>query len=195
MARWVYSTKVIQRLWFRSLSRARIYRRLILIERPLSEPVSNISPRVPVTVRVLADSEIGAYTALRPQQDPAQIRRRLDGGHWCFAVWNDQRIIHVAWAAVQHVKIEYLAWEMELAPDQVYVYDIFTAPAFRRSGAASIRSVEMMRYFRELGYQRLLGAVSPEDRSAFRQNVGYRRIGVIGYIALGPWRRAFRRSG
>ena len=185
---------MIRRLWFRSLSRARIYRRLILVERPLSEPVSNISPRVPVTVKVLAGSEIGAYMALRPQQHLAEIQRRLDEGHWCFAVWNDQRIIHVAWAAAQHAKIEYLSREMELAPDQVYVYDIFTAPAFRRSGAASIRSVEMMRYFRELGYQRLLGAVSPDDRSTFRQTVGYRRIGVIGYVGLGPWRRAFCRS-
>jgi GNAT superfamily N-acetyltransferase len=186
--------RLVKRLWFRGLSRAKMYRRLILVERMLSEPVPEISLSMRVTVEVLTSDKIAAYRALRPQQDPAEVTRRLEKGDWCFAVWHEGCVIHVAWAAARRATIEYLARAVELAPDQVYVYDIFTAPAFRQTGVASLRSVEMMRYFRERGYRRLLGAVSPENRSAFRQNVGYRRVGVIGFLGVGPWHRAFCRT-
>ena len=186
---------MIKELWFRGLSRARLYRRLILIERKLSEPVPEISVRVPVRVSVLAESEINAYLEFRPEQDAAEIRRRLDEKEWCFAVWHEQQIVHVAWAVSgRSVRIHYLSTVIEVAPDEVYIYDIVTAPSFRRLGVASLRSVEMMRYFRDRGYRRLLGVVRPADESAFRQNVGYRRIGVIGYIGLGPWRHRFCRE-
>ena len=47
--------------------------------------------------------------------------------------------------------------------------------------------------FRGRGYWRLLAAVLPEDRSSLRSwgRVGYRRVGLIGFVGLGPWRRAF----
>ncbi len=186
---------MIAELWFRGLSRARLYRRLILVERKLSESVPEISVSVPVRVRALAESEINAYMAFRPEQDAAEIRRRLDEKEWCFAVWHEQQIVHVAWAVSgRRVRIHYLSTVIEVAPDEVYIYDIVTAPSFRRLGVASLRSVEMMRYFRDRGYRRLLGVVRPADGSAFRQNVGYRRIGVIGYTGLGPWRHRFCRE-
>ena len=178
---------MIKELWFRGLSRARLYRRLILVERSLSEAVPDISAGVEVRVSVLAKSDLDAYMAFSPEQDAAAIRRRLDEEEWCFAVWHEQQIVHVAWAVTRRVTIYYLSTVIELAPDEVYIYDIVTAPSFRRLGVASVRGVEMMRYFRDRGYRRLLGVISAADRSAFRENLGYRRIGVMGYIGLGPW--------
>ena len=184
---------MIKELWFRGLSRARLYRRLIVVERKLSESVPDISAGVEVRVSVLAGSDLDAYMAFRPEQDAADIRRRLDEQEWCFAVWHEQQIVNVAWAVSRRVTIHYLSTRIELAPDEIYLYDGVTAPGFRRLGVASIRHVEMMRYFRDRGYRRLLAVLSPADRSAFRENLGYRRIGVMGYIGLGPWRHRFCR--
>jgi hypothetical protein len=78
---------MIKRLWFGGLARARIYRRLILREQPLSQSVPDLSARVPVCVSLLATGEIDDYMAFRPEQSPAEIRRRLEdhpchmGGH------------------------------------------------------------------------------------------------------------------
>jgi GNAT superfamily N-acetyltransferase len=187
---------MIERLWLRGLSRARIYRRLILRERPLSQPFPDVSACVPVCVSLLAAGEIDAYMAFRPDQSIAEVRRRLDEGQRCFAVWLDGRIIHAAWTVTGRAGIEYLSTEITLAPDEVYAYDVFTSPTFRGLGVSPARMLEMMRYFRDHGYRRLFATILPENRSSFRpgEKVGWDRlIGVIGYVGLGPWRHVFWR--
>jgi GNAT superfamily N-acetyltransferase len=136
---------MIKRLWFRGLSRARIYRRLILLERPLTQPFPDVSARVPVCVRLLAAGEIDACMAFRPDQSIAEVRRRLDEGQQCFAVWHDRRIIHAGWAVTGRARIEYLSTEIALAPDEVYSYDVFTSPAFRGLGVSPARLLETVR--------------------------------------------------
>ena len=187
---------MIKRLWFRGLSCARIYRRLILRERPLSQPFPDVPARVPVCVRVLAAGEIDAYMAFRPDQSIAEVRRRLDEGQLCFAVWLDRRIIHAAWSVTGHARLEYLSTEITLAPDEVYWYDAFTSPASRGLGVSPARMLEMVRYFRDRGYRCQLSAILPENSSGLRPGEkigGRRRIGVIGYVGLGPWRHVFSR--
>ena len=187
---------MIKRLWFRGLSRARLYRRLVLREWLLSQTFPEISAHVPVCVSLLAAGEVDPYMALRPDQSIAEVRRRLDEGHQCFAVWHEQRIIHAAWAVTRRVRFEYLSSEIGLAPDEVCVYDAFTAPAFRGLGASPVRAREMRRYFGDRGYRCLLSAVLPENKSGLRvsEKAGrYRSMGVIGYVGLGPWRHVFCR--
>lgn len=187
---------MIKRLWFKGLSRARIYRRLILRERPLSQPFPEASARVPVCVRLLAAGEIDAYMAFRPDQSIAEVRRRLDEGQQCFVAWHDRRVIHAGWAVTGRARIEYLSTEIALAPDEVYAYEVFTSPAFRGLGVSPAGMLAMTRYFRDRGYRCVLTVILPENRSGVRlgEKVGrYRRIGVIGYVGLGSWRHVFCR--
>jgi hypothetical protein len=181
--------------WFRALSFTRIYRRLVLLERPLSRPVPEISVRASVRIAVLADDELGAYLAFRPDQAAAEIRRRLAQGHQCFVGWHDAQIIHVAWAATSRARIEYLSWDLALAPDEVYVYDAFTAPAFRGCGVSPLRARALGLHFHAHGFRGVVTAVRPENRAGFRplQKVGTRPVGVIGYVGIGPWRWPFYR--
>lgn len=187
---------MIRRLWFVGLARARLYRRLILHERLLSDPFPDHPASVQVRVRVLTACEIDAYMKFRPDQSIAEVRRRLHEGQQCFAVWHDRRIIHAGWAVTGRARIEYLSTEIALAPDEVYWYDVFTSPPFRGLGVSPFRGREMIRYFRDRGYRCHLATVLPENRSALRQEekVGrYHPIGVIGYVGLGPWRHVFCR--
>jgi len=187
---------MIERLWFGALARARIYRRLILRERPLSQPFPDLSVHTPVSVSLLAAGEIDAYMTFRPDQSIDEVRSRLDEGQQCFAVWQDRRIVHAAWAVTGRARIEYLSTEITPAPDEAYWHDVFTAPAFRGRGVAGVRMVEMMRCFRDRGYRRMLGAILPENRSSLRldDKAGWARpIGLIGYVGLGPWRHVFCR--
>jgi hypothetical protein len=189
---------LLRTFWFAGLSFIRIYRRLILLERPLNQSPPRIRTSASMRVTMLAGSELDAYMAFRPDQDAIEIRRRLDQEHRCFAVWQDREIIHAAWVATGRVTIEYLSREIALALDEVYVYDSVTAPAFRGRGASPVRAVALGEHFRVLGYRRLLTAVHPENWVGFRplEKLGTRRVGVIGYVGLGRWRWQFcRRRG
>lgn len=185
-------------LWFRGLSFTRIYRRLIVLERPLAEPTAEVPIALSMSVGVLDERQVPAYAVLRPDQDLAAVRRRFAKGHPCFVVWHEDQIIHAAWVATGRTTIEYLSRELVLAPDEVYVYDAFTAPRFRGCGASPFRALAMGDHLRARGYRRVLTAVHPENRRGFRplEKVGTRRVGVIGYFGIGPWRWQFsRRTG
>lgn len=180
-------------LWFKALSFGRIYRRLILLERHLSHAIPEVQIPASIQVTVLRDSEIGAYLALRPDQDAAKIRCRLAHGHQCFVVWHEGQIVHAAWAATGRAPIEYLSRDLTLSPGEVFVFDAYTAPAFRGHGASPLRAVVLGEHFRAQGHRSVLSGVHPENRAGFRplEKIGAKRVGVIGYIGIGPWRWHF----
>jgi len=167
----------------------------VLIERLLDEPVVEVMPRLAVAIGLLEESEIDEYVAFRPEADPAEICRRREAGQVCFVVRHEGRIAHACWAAMRQARIDYLARDIHLAPDEVYVYDSFTAPAFRGQNLSPTRAVQMARHFREKGHRRLIAVIMPENKRAFRPaaKAGYCPLGVMGYIKLGPWRRDFCR--
>ena len=180
-------------LWFKVLS-ATVYRRVMLLERPLDEPEAEITPRVPVDVSLLKETEIDEYMGLRPEADPAAVRRRFAGGQLCFAVRHRERLVSVAWVTTGRAWVDYLDREILLADDEVYPYESFTAPDMRGQNLASTRSTHMQRHFKDAGYRRVVVAVTPENTASLRHTVkvGYRPFGMMGYVKLGPWRHDFR---
>ena len=128
-------------LWFASLAFFGIYRRLVLLERPVSPAVAPVRASTSMHVAVIGADGLAAYLSFRPDQTDAEIRRRLAEGHACFAVWHGERIVHAAWAAVGRAPIEYLSRDLVLGPDEVFVFDAFTAPAFRGRGASPLRAL------------------------------------------------------
>src|SRR5262249_44587229 len=185
----------LRNAWFTALSVAGIYRRLGLLERRLDIPVPDVTVDPAFRVALLMDGERAAYLEFRPDQDVVEVTRRLDRGDHCFATWQEQRIVHAAWAATGRAWIEYVSRELPLAADDVYVYDSFTTPEFRGRGAAPLRARVLGQYFAARGYARLLTAVLQENAAGFRplEKVGTRPVGTIGYIGIGPWRRHFVR--
>jgi SAM-dependent methyltransferase/GNAT superfamily N-acetyltransferase len=176
-------------LWFRILGET-VYRRMVLVERLLNEPIPEVTVRLPVVISLLRETELDEYLSLRPGADPSDIRRRLAAGQLCFVARHEGRIIHARWATTRRAWIDYLACEIRLAPDEVYTFESFTDPSFRGQNVAPAQGMESLRYFRDAGYRRLLAAVVPENKPAFHplEKLGYRRLGVIGYLKVGPWR-------
>jgi hypothetical protein len=189
-------TRPLGDLWFAALGSARIYRRLVLLARPLSASVPEIAVPSPIRIAVLAHEEIDAYLALRPDQSGAEIRSRFSRGHLCFAAWHHRQIVHAAWGATQRAPIDYLSREIELSPDEVFIFDAFTAPASRGHNLSALRALAMGRHYRDRGYRRVLTAVHPENRAGFRplEKVGTHPMGLIGYIGIGSLRWHFCRG-
>jgi ribosomal protein S18 acetylase RimI-like enzyme len=181
-------------LWFKILGET-MYRRLLLLERPLHEPILEVTARVPVVISLLKKTEIAEYAQFRTEADVSGIRSRLDAGQVCFVARYQGGLVSSSWGATNRAWIDYLSRELRLAPDEVYAYDSFTEPAFRGRSLDPARTAEKLRYFRAAGYRRMVCTVSLENRASLLScaKVGYRPYGLIGYVQIGPRKRHFCR--
>jgi GNAT superfamily N-acetyltransferase len=182
----------LRSLWFHILGET-VYRRVVLLERPLGEPIPEAAAATAVEISLLKAGEAEEYAAFHPGLEAAEVRERLARGGRCFLSRHQGSIVNACWTAEGPVWIDYLGCGMELARDEVYVYNNYTDPRFRGRNISAVRAAVMLRHFRELGYRRMIAVVVPENKAAFRSpdKAGYRPIGAIGCIRIGPWRKAW----
>jgi GNAT superfamily N-acetyltransferase len=189
----------LKSLWIKILSKT-VYRRQILFERPLHEPIALVRPRLPVVVSLLQETEVEEYLGFRPEADPSQVCRRLKAGQLCFVARYEHRIVCTAWATTTQAWTAHLGREIPLAAGEVYIYDVLTAPDVRGQQITTLPYLQMLEFLRDAGYRRVVTIIIPENAAALRlgEKLGYRRFGVIGHIQLGTWRWHFcriRRDG
>jgi hypothetical protein len=103
--------------------------------------------------------------------------------------------VSAAWIATGYAWMDYLGRGLALAPDEAYLHESFTVPAFRGRNIPVVRARHEARYFHAAGCRRIVAIIVPENAPALRHAVksGWRRVGVMGYVKLGPWRRDFCR--
>jgi len=173
-----------------------VYRRMIVMECSLDEPVDALRSRVDVEVDLLDMAAAGDYRRLRPETPDDEIRRRRDAGHWCAGARIEGRVVSVCWVAPRGGRVDYLDRDLPLGGGEAYLYEVFTEPAVRGRGISSQVLAFASRRARTTGCRRIVALVNPENRAAFPplERNGYRRTGVIGYMTIGPWRRDFRRT-
>jgi GNAT superfamily N-acetyltransferase len=178
------------------------YRRLLLLERSLVQPVPEIPASVPLDFGRLDRSEIGKYLTFHPGEGHTEIERRLDRGDVCFLAHSQGRIVGAVWATRDCPFVRYLHTELTIAPDEVYFYDRYTAPDLRGRGIAPAldRYVfdlnrDALDFDRAPRVRRAIVAIIPENRASLRARAktGFHVFGRVGYVQLGPWRRHFRR--
>lgn len=166
------------------------YRRLVVVVRPLDEPLGPHEPPPGVEIRLLCPDDIEAYLRLRPDQGPARVRGRLARGDRCFAVWRGGEIAHAGWVAMRRAYVPYLDREMHLEPGDIHPYDHYTRADARRLGCARLRMAVSLAAFRDEGYRRSVGLVAWENAAglSIARAAGYRALGRVSCLRLGPWR-------
>ena len=182
----------IRSVWFAILERT-VYRRIICMEHLLSEPISEVKPRLPIAIGLLQESEVDDYVNFQPKADAAEVRSKLKSGDLCIIARYEGHIVNAGWVSTRRTSVEYVGREIQLSQGEVYAYDTYTSPRLRGQNISAARSVWMLRYFQEAGYKRVIGTVVPENKSSIRasEKAGYRPYGVMGYVKLGPWRHDF----
>lgn len=178
--------------WFKLLSECG-YRRLLLLERALDQPVADFTPGLPVDVAMLARDELDDYLVFRPGTPRRELADRLRSGHLCFVARHEGRIVAAAWVAMQPVWVPFLACRIDVTPDEGHIYDKFTLPAYRGHGISNAVRTHHLKHLQRAGLRRATGAVLPENVSSLRDDTkgGFRVYGVLGRIKLGPWQRVF----
>ncbi len=181
----VYREKGPGGVWFGILSLVG-YRRLVLLERRLDEPVPEISPRVEAEIRPLRRDDDRAFEALG-QGDAGVFRNRLDGGRQCWGAWCSGSLRHAVWAASSEVWVEYLSCWLLLHNGVAYIYRAFTQPEYRRLGLGPATVAQCLRDLQLKGHSVVVVAVLPDNPWAFSPwfKIGFRRIGVVRAFGAG----------
>jgi RimJ/RimL family protein N-acetyltransferase len=181
-------------LWFGALATT-VYRRLAVLELPLEAALPEVGSSLDVEVVELGEGGLAEYLRFRPDLDVADVRRRFADGHRCFMALHEGRPIHSTWAARGRLPSKYLGRDIPLAATESASFGTFTSPEARGRGVGALVRAMQANALRDDGCRRFLSLVLPENPAALRMNekLGYRRIGTIGYLGLGPRRRYFCR--
>jgi GNAT superfamily N-acetyltransferase len=180
----------LRQLWFRTLGELG-YRRQLVTELLLPAEAVD-TPRPPdVEARFLGDADPDAYATLHGASREA--RERFARGERCFGIWLDGRLISSRWLATGTARLGYLGRDVALAPGDVYIYETYTEPGYRGRGISGIAGAVVPAALAAEGERRMVGVLEPENTLGIRANekAGYRIVGRIGYVKLGPWRRDF----
>jgi hypothetical protein len=172
------------------------FRRVLLLERPLDDPIADPAPALPVDFAMLGAHEIDDYLVLRPDADRAHIAAHLASGWTCHVLRHDGRIVSACWRADSPYWSSYLERTMPIADGDAYLTDAWTDAGYRGHALAHVLCLHQLRDLREKGFRRALRGTVPENRSALRAHAksGFRPIAVLGRIRIGPWRGHFRRE-
>lgn len=176
------------------------YRRLILLECSLVPALPQLAPGFPLQFGRLKPSELDDHLAFRPDLSAEGIQDRLRSAQDCFVARHEGRIVSACWAATRSVRIAFLDLELHVAADEVYLFDAFTDPAYRRQGIAVALCLHQLAHYRAQGKRRAIRGTVPENTPALRAHAksGFRPCALIRMLRLGPWQWTARqpwRSG
>jgi GNAT superfamily N-acetyltransferase len=180
----------LRQLWFRLLGELG-YRRQLVTELLLEGVPAPAAHAPGIDARFLGGGDLDDYAALHG--NTSEARARLARGGRCFGVWVDGRLASTVWLATGTAHIDYLARDFPLVEESVYIYEMYTSPEQRGRGLSEVASAAIYPILAEEGVRRMVGVLEPENTGANRTNkrAGYRVVGRIGYLKLGPWRRDF----
>lgn len=169
------------------------YRRFLLLERRLDEPIAAITPRLPVDVATLQPSELDEYLRLNDRLTRPPLEARVARGDECFLARYEGRMVAASWVSRDAHFFRSLGCRYEVGPSEAYLYDSHTAPAFRGRGIAPALGIHVLVRLRERGVTRLVIAILPHNTNNLRARAktGFRVFERLHYFRLG--RRSWHR--
>ena len=171
------------------------YRRLLLLERPLAQPIPELEPAFPLRIDILNPSEVDDHLAFRPEIARACALDRLRSGQLCFVARHENRIVSACWTTTQPAWVEFLACGIPVAAGEVYLFDAFTLPDFRGQRVAPALCTHQLMHFQRAGLRRAIRATLPENAPALRAHAkcGFVPFALIRRLRIGPWQHVFQR--
>jgi ribosomal protein S18 acetylase RimI-like enzyme len=174
------------------------YRRVLLLERWLDDPIDLVTPRVPVAFSPLEPPQIDEYLRFHDEAPRASIERRLARGDECFLARTEGRIVCASWIARTDFLMGSLSYLYPVAPSEAYLYDSYTAPDLRGQAIAPALGVYVLERLRRAGLVRVTMAVPPENTAnrRARAKTGFRECGRIDSLRFGRrvWNRHREKS-
>lgn len=178
--------------WTKVLTK--VFRRAIFTVRPLDVPIPPLHSCLPVSITTLSSADLAEYLRFYPLAGLSELQRRLSQGHRCYASWYQGQIVDVTWIAAGRAYIDYLDRDILLHPQDAYLYDSFTSPAFRGRGLYAAKLAYISHRCKEEGYSRTVAVYAMENKAVYkmlaRLNTQY--VGTYYRLKIGPWQMVWR---
>jgi ribosomal protein S18 acetylase RimI-like enzyme len=182
----------LRELWFKALGET-FYRRMAVVALDLRLPPPAAPAPFPLDFGFLDEREAAAFASLGATAGPDVAAERLRRGERCFVARHEGRLVSVRWLTADNGPIAYLDRSVPLEPGEAFLYETFTHPDYRGRALSAAAGTRLGRALAAEGVHRILAVVLPENKLGVRayEKAGYRRIGTVGWLRIGRWRRHF----
>ena len=159
---------------------------LNLYEQRLDRPVATASAPLPPGLELVIQESPGAGEA-----EPAWHREahaRLAAGQACAVVRAQGTVVAYCWATTFPAPVEEIGCHVVPGGDEVYLYDAYTAPAWRGRRLFPAMLAALMRLARSRGKRRALIFVLASNFASARaiEHAGFERFQVVSRVEA--WR-------
>ncbi len=107
------------------------FERGVLLAIDLADPRTIIQPRLEVGFKPVGPESVPALARAMGENDYETVRQRMTAGRRCFAAWFQDAIVAYGWVSQCSEYIGEQERELKLEPDEAYIWDCATLPAFR----------------------------------------------------------------
>lgn len=151
----------------------------ILFARSLDDTLPDVQLDDALTIREATMDDLVLFEPTSTPSEMMYIRTELAGEARCLIALKNGQLASYLWFTPQVVPSVHFLY-LPLAPDEVYVYDGVTPPAFRRQGIQRRLHEWMFHLLRESGYRRALTLVGVGNYPSLQMDSTlYRVIGRI----------------
>ena len=169
-------------------------KKYIIVERDLSEPIPDITAAVPVTVRKMTPEDIKLIRDSMPGKSAVIKERLASGMPALIALDENGRMMSYYFMAVG--KDPNRGVPVKLKKEEGVCVETTTLPEFRGKRIASLLKNEGLKYLKQIGCSRVLGAYAPNYESTRKDLLlnGYREtralmfINILGLHIRMPWK-------
>jgi ribosomal protein S18 acetylase RimI-like enzyme len=116
-----------------------------------------------------------------------EVEKRFDRGARCFAAWSNSDLVSYGWVSPGSECIGELEREIHLAPDEGYIWDCLTLPAYRGRGLYTTILRLIVNALSEQGFRRIWIGSAVSNRPSIRGFVaaGFRPVLRVVYLRVG----------
>lgn len=160
--------------------------------RSLEEPLPTAKSQIPVTLRLATADDLPRLKGLVAASEMAYFYRRSAQGRYCFMALHDEKPAAYCWATTE-VELGVDNLKIELQPNDVYIDDTHTIPAYRRKGIQAALQVYCLEYMKNLGCRRAV-LIIEEGNNASEQlfgKLGYKELDLLSFRRI-LWKRNYR---
>jgi len=158
------------------------YVKAFLWKRRLWDEIPKIEIKIPVEIKLASIGDFERYPLLKDEA----LKRLSEGDLGFIAVWNGM-IAGYLWASFKRkVYIQEFEREISLKIGEVYLYDGFVLPDFRRKGLFKKLLEETLHYFKSLNVKKANAYALTSNKApqkAFRA-LGFRTVRLVKFVKI-----------
>ncbi len=172
---------VTQQLFFRG--------ECFLYARLLEEPISIIEPINDLVIKEAQISDLHLFETVQKPSEVLWYKSLLERGRSCIMVFKDNQLAAYGWFTSKVDPVVERTY-VPLVQDEIFVFDLFTRPTFRRRGIQSILLQHMLELGRKRKCKRVLSLVRVDnvpssnlhDKLGFQIICRFTKVRILGLV-------------